>query len=96
MIALTAAELETLHLIADGLTDEQIAAKLFLSLAAAKTRGGRIRDKLGATTRAHAVALGYQRGYLVVNPDEHVTDARELVAALQQAGYRLTRTGDAS
>jgi DNA-binding CsgD family transcriptional regulator len=96
VIALTAAELETLHLIAAGLTDDQIAAKLFLSVAATKDRGTAVRTKLGARNRAHAVALGYQRGYLVVDPDEHVTDAQELVAALQQAGYRLTRTGSAS
>jgi DNA-binding CsgD family transcriptional regulator len=90
---LTADELETLHLIADGLTDDQIAATLYRSLAAIKNRGERIRAKLGATTRAHAVALGYQRGYLVVDPDAHIADVHELAAALQRAGYRLTRTG---
>lgn len=91
MDELTSEELETLHLIADGLTDDQIAGTLYRSVAAIKNRGERIRAKLGATTRAHAVALGYQRGILLADPDAHVMDAHALVAALHQAGYRLAR-----
>jgi DNA-binding CsgD family transcriptional regulator len=92
-VDLTAVELETLRLVADGLTDGQIAAALFMSEAAIKSRGGSIRAKLGAATRAHAVAIGYQRGHLIVDPEVFTVDARDFAAALQQAGYRVTRTG---
>lgn len=88
---LTAVELETLCLIADGLTDDQIAAALFMSLAAIKNRGISIRTKLGAKTRAHAVAVGYQRGILLADPDACVMDAHALIVALRQSGYRLSR-----
>ena len=91
-ITLTEVELETLQLIADGLTDDQIAAQLYRSLAAVKDRERGLRAKLGAKNRAHAVALGYQRGFLLADPQAHVVDGHELAAALQRAGYRLTRT----
>ena len=71
---------------------DQIAAQLYRSLAAVKDRERGLRAKLGAKNRAHAVALGYQRGFLLADPQAHVVDGHELAAALQRAGYRLTRT----
>ncbi len=88
---LTAAELETLRLLANGLTAPEIAAKLFMSLGAINSRVIRIRFKLGANTQAHAVALAYERGILATPENAHVGVARALVAALGQGGYQLTR-----
>jgi DNA-binding CsgD family transcriptional regulator len=88
---LTVVEVETLILMADGLTDDQIAAALYMSVAAIKNRGISIRIKLGAKTRAHAVAVAYRRGILLADPDVHVMDAHALVSALRQSGYRLAR-----
>lgn len=88
---LTAVELETLVLIAEGLSDPEIAAALYMSVAAIKNRGISIRIKLGAKTRAHAVAVAYRRGILLADPDADVMDAHALVAALRQGGYRLAR-----
>jgi len=49
-------ELEILHLIAEGLTNEQIARQLFLSLYTVKAHVRNIFAKLDATNRTQAVA----------------------------------------
>jgi DNA-binding NarL/FixJ family response regulator len=49
---------------ARGWTDQAIAAELGLSLNTVKTHGRRLRPRLGATCRAHAVAIGYETGLL--------------------------------
>ena len=59
-------ELELLSLMADGLTDAEIAEKLSIS---AKTMRGRLhalRMKMHARTRTHAVAIAFRRGLLEV------------------------------
>lgn len=87
---LTPVELETLRLIADGLTDDQIAAGLFMSIGAVKSRGLRIRSKLDAATRAHAVAIAYQRGILLADTENSDLHALHVLATtLRQAGFRL-------
>jgi DNA-binding NarL/FixJ family response regulator len=55
---------DTLELIADGYTNAEIAAELWLSVDAVKSRVKRIFRELGAEGRAHAVAIGWQRGLL--------------------------------
>jgi LuxR family maltose regulon positive regulatory protein len=49
-------ELEILYLIADGLTNEQIANRLYLSLYTVKAHVRNIFGKLGASNRTQAVA----------------------------------------
>jgi DNA-binding CsgD family transcriptional regulator len=55
---ITARELEILQLIADGLSNREIAAKLFVSENTVKTHSSRVFDKLGAKRRTQAVQLG--------------------------------------
>lgn len=50
-------EAEVLSLIADGLANPEIAARLFVSVATVKAHVNAIFSKLGVTTRAQAMAL---------------------------------------
>jgi DNA-binding NarL/FixJ family response regulator len=55
---LSTRELEILELVADGLGNRQIAGQLHVSEETVKTHLRRLMRKLGATSRAHAVAVG--------------------------------------
>jgi DNA-binding NarL/FixJ family response regulator len=59
---LTARESEVLTLIAAGLSNAEIGAKLVLSNATIKTHINRIFAKIGARDRAQAVRYAYQAG----------------------------------
>jgi DNA-binding NarL/FixJ family response regulator len=59
---LTPREAEVLRLIADGLSNREIADKLFLSNATVKTHINRIFYKTGARDRAQAVRYAYKHG----------------------------------
>ena len=59
---LTERELEVLKLIATGLSNREIAEKLFLSEATVKTHFTRIAAKLGLRDRVQAVVFGYENG----------------------------------
>ncbi|QYC40051.1 Transcriptional regulatory protein LiaR [Nonomuraea coxensis DSM 45129] len=61
---LTDRELQVLALVADGASNRQAAAKLFISEASIKTHLLHIYDKLGVRDRAAAVGEGYRRGLL--------------------------------
>ena len=60
----TAREREILDLLADGATDDQIAKRLKLSPATVQTHVRNAKSKLGARTRAQAVALALHRGLI--------------------------------
>ncbi|MGO3153491.1 MAG: response regulator [Galactobacter sp.] len=64
--SLTAREREVYQLIAQGLTNTEIASELFLSEATVKTHVGRILSKLDARDRVQAVLIAYETG--VVTP----------------------------
>jgi DNA-binding NarL/FixJ family response regulator len=60
--ALTAREREVVTLVAAGLSNEEIAAKLYVSVATAKTHAARAMGKLGARDRAQLVVFAYESG----------------------------------
>ncbi len=57
-------ELQVLRAVADGRTNREIAAGLFISEATVKTHLLHLYEKLGARDRASAVALAYRSGLL--------------------------------
>ena len=59
---LSAREREILGLLSQGLSGEQAAKQLYLSSETVRTHVRNAMSKLGAATRAHAVALALQRG----------------------------------
>ncbi|MER6488768.1 LuxR C-terminal-related transcriptional regulator [Streptomyces virginiae] len=68
---LTALEQETLELVADGLTFEQIGRRLNITAHAAELRMSRAKQKLGGTTTPHAVILACRAGLLDGRPQRH-------------------------
>ena len=59
-------EREILGLLSKGLSGEEAAKQLFLSSETVRTHVRNAMNKLGATTRVHAVALALQRGEISV------------------------------
>jgi DNA-binding NarL/FixJ family response regulator len=60
----TRRELEVLELIAEGLSTRDISRRLWVTEETVKTHVRRLLSKLGARTRAHAVAIAFRRGVL--------------------------------
>jgi DNA-binding CsgD family transcriptional regulator len=63
-LGITRRELDTLELMAQGMSNREIAEKLFVSENTVKTHSSRVFDKLGAKRRTQAVQLGKQFGLL--------------------------------
>jgi len=63
-LSITRRELEVLELIAQGLSNREIAGKLYVSENTVKTHSSRVFDKLGARRRTQAVQLGKELGLL--------------------------------
>jgi DNA-binding CsgD family transcriptional regulator len=57
-LGITPRELEILELIASGLSNKEIAARVFVSENTVKTHSSRVFEKLGARRRTQAVQLG--------------------------------------
>lgn len=64
--ALTPRELQVLRMLADGLGNKEIAQQLGISEHTAKFHVAQILAKLGANSRAEAVALGMRRGLVPI------------------------------
>jgi DNA-binding NarL/FixJ family response regulator len=64
--ALTTREREVLQLMAEGLQNKQIAARLSISQHTVKFHVASILAKLGATSRTEAVTMGARRGYVTL------------------------------
>lgn len=63
-LTITRRELEILELIANGMSNREIAEKLFVSENTVKTHSSRLFDKLGAKRRTQAVQLGKELGLI--------------------------------
>jgi DNA-binding NarL/FixJ family response regulator len=62
IVGLTERETEVLRLVGQGMSNEEIAAQLFLSPLTAKTHVSRIMQKLHARDRVQLVVLAYETG----------------------------------
>ena len=63
-LGVTPREREILELIANGMSNREIAEKLFVSENTVKTHSSRLFDKLGAKRRTQAVQLGKELGLI--------------------------------
>ncbi|MDX6443434.1 MAG: hypothetical protein QOH71_508 [Blastocatellia bacterium] len=63
-LGITPRELQILELIANGLSNREIAEKLFVSENTVKTHSSRLFDKLSAKRRTQAVQLGKELGLI--------------------------------
>jgi DNA-binding NarL/FixJ family response regulator len=63
---LTAREIQVLQLMAQGLPNKIIAARLGISLHTAKFHVASILSKLGAASRTEAVTLGARHGFVAL------------------------------
>ena len=59
---LTPREREVVTLVARGLSNDEIAGSLYMSVSTAKTHATRAMAKLGARDRAQLVVLAYEAG----------------------------------
>jgi DNA-binding NarL/FixJ family response regulator len=59
---LTAREREILAVVAEGLSNDEIAHRLFISPTTAKTHISRVMHKLGVRDRAQLVVVAYESG----------------------------------
>ena len=69
LLGLTAREAEVLRLVADGLSNSQIAEKLFISRKTASVHVSNILSKLGVATRVEAAAVAHRRGLVQSSAD---------------------------
>jgi len=63
-LGITKRELEILALIAQGMSNREIAEKLFVSENTVKTHSSRLFDKLSAKRRTQAVQIGKELGLI--------------------------------
>lgn len=63
-LSITRRELEILDLIAKGMSNREIAEKLFVSESTVKTHSSRLFDKLSAKRRTQAVQIGKELGLI--------------------------------
>lgn len=96
-VGLTPRELETLALITEGLSNEEIAERLFLSPNTLKYHIRQCYRKIGASSRAQAVAWAMQHGLTPDRPDPRPREGRRTAQAaagdllMARAGRPATR-----
>lgn len=65
--------MQILEMIAGGKKGPEIAKELWLARETVKSHVKSIREKLGASTQAHAVSLAYRQGLLSTGSPEEST-----------------------
>jgi NarL family two-component system response regulator LiaR len=63
-LGITPRELEVLQLIAEGLSNKEMAERMFVSENTVKTHASRVFDKLGASRRTQAVQYAKRQGLI--------------------------------
>jgi DNA-binding CsgD family transcriptional regulator len=76
-IELSRRELEVLSLVAEGRSTREIARTLWITEETVKTHVRRVLQRLGARTRAHAVAIVYRDGLWAAAPGEEADEERQ-------------------
>ncbi|MGZ4032632.1 MAG: response regulator [Tumebacillaceae bacterium] len=64
---LTEREMDVLHLLADGMTNQQIGEKLFIGIKTVKTHVSNILAKLGVEDRTQAAVMAHKNGWVDSN-----------------------------
>ncbi|MEV6334097.1 response regulator transcription factor [Nocardia vinacea] len=68
---LTAREREVVTMVAQGLSNEEIAEKMYVSPLTVRTHVQRAMSKLGVQNRAQLVVIAFQSGLVRVDPPQH-------------------------
>lgn len=66
-LGLSNRELDVLTLVAKGLSNQEIAEELFISISTVKTHASNIYSKLGTKNRAGAILVAQNRGLVAQN-----------------------------
>ena len=74
---LTAREAEVLRLLAEGRTNKQIAAELFLSVSTVQRHVANVYTKIGAHRRAQATAYALSKGLARTRPEQDLRSTTE-------------------
>lgn len=86
---LTGREFQVLRLIALGRSDGEIAAELFLTRNTVRSHLRRIFARLGAHTRANAVAIAYHRRILLLPGEERRPPLPDFTQAEEPVGVSV-------